>query len=145
MSVIYPETPGDGAGPRLRPTLDMFLSARYDELEETARSAGEHGRNWKAPGPGWGTGAVEAADPWPRNDTGIVVYDEGRPSEEQAAHIARHDPAYVLADIAAKRAIVSLHNRCEDWSYGDPSTCPELCALALPFSGHPDWREEWRP
>lgn len=41
---------------------------------------------------------------------GITIYDEGGRDEDQADHIARHDPARVLAEVAAKRAILSLHD-----------------------------------
>lgn len=70
--------------------LTDFLLARIAEDEKTARAAEGH-RTF--------------------DGTGIVV---GRresvtlPSTV-AAHIARHDPARVLADCAAKRAIVELH------------------------------------
>lgn len=38
--------------------------------------------------------------------TTIVVYDEGRPTDEQFAHIALHDPQDVIADCEAKLAIL---------------------------------------
>lgn len=37
----------------------------------------------------------------------ITIYDEGGHDEDQAQHIARHDPAAVLADVAGKRAILA--------------------------------------
>jgi hypothetical protein len=64
-----------------------------------------------------------------------------------ADHMAANDPAYVLADIAAKRRIIELHaprNRvicsagCNSWS-----PCQTLLVLAAPFSSHPDWQPEW--
>lgn len=75
-----------------------------------------------------------------------------------AAHIARHDPARVLADIAVKRRIVKLHSVLDgtggDWDTDPPARCAEcrdehpcttLCLLALPYADHPDYDDEnWR-
>jgi hypothetical protein len=64
------------------------------------------------------------------------------------------NPDRILADVAAKRAIVSLHTHpsfaCY-WSHDsmeqhDPGeVCDTLCALAQPYADHPDYREEWKP
>lgn len=80
-----------------------------------------------------------------------------------AAHITRHDPARVLADIAAKRAVVELHGPTRDnrafsmretpeqscsvcvMAHADmdcenePWPCPTLRALALPYRDHPEF------
>ena len=57
------------------------------------------------------------------DDTGkFVVYDEGSPTEEQADHIAAHDPARVLRQVAALRAVVDEHY---DINEGDCATCVE--------------------
>ena len=50
----------------------------------------------------------------------------------------------VLAECEAKRRIVALHTSCDDVSYGDPSTCPEMRILASVYADHPDFRAEWR-
>lgn len=39
---------------------------------------------------------------------GMIIYDEGGHDEADAAHIAAHDPAWALRDVAAKRAILAL-------------------------------------
>lgn len=91
-------------------------------------------------------------------------YDSASP-----AHIARHDPARVLAEVEAKRKIVSLHRHvaasptvrmyeekgerpfgcviCADhdgviWPAG---WCDTLSLLALPHAEHDDYRAEWLP
>ncbi|WP_033288267.1 DUF6221 family protein [Amycolatopsis jejuensis] len=86
------------------------------------------------------------------------------------AHIARHDPARVLAEVDAKRRIIELHTprkrhdgdlECptcvytgEDEDAGgnrfryvehEDAPCETLLLLALPYAGHPDYREEWKP
>lgn len=78
-----------------------------------------------------------------------------------AAHIERHDPASVLADIAAKRAILGLHNgdypydpddgpgnyswtaRCQECHSEEP--CKTLRLLASAYADRPGYLEEWRP
>ncbi len=52
--------------------------------------------------------------------------------------------ARVLAECAAKRALVAMHEGCDDVSYGDASTCPEIRTLAAVYADHPDYRQEWR-
>lgn len=49
------------------------------------------------------------------------------------------------ADIEAKRRIIERHSRCDDVSFGDASTCPDMQTLASIYRDHPDYREEWRP
>lgn len=82
-------------------------------------------------------------------------------NEPDAVHIARHDPARVLVECAAKRGIVDEHQvtrRTPGYTYLlDPPCvtcgqvrprrfpCPTLRLLALPYADHPDYREEWRP
>lgn len=77
-----------------------------------------------------------------------ILYD----AEAVVDHIERHDPAAVLADIAAKRAILGLHqptesgmscDHCADgYSAGWPRDwpCPTVRALASAYahrSGYP--------
>jgi len=59
------------------------------------------------------------------------------------------DPAFVLAECAAKRRIVELHSDLDSGGYcrvdDDAAPCPTLRALALPHVDHPDYRDEWKP
>lgn len=73
--------------------------------------------------------------------------------EADAAHIARWDPARVLAECAAKRKIIALHapmtphRECptcrENGGNHGNYPCDTLLALAQPYAGRPGWREEW--
>lgn len=77
-------------------------------------------------------------------------------------HIARHDPARVLAEVEAKRYLLDEHQdvndgfcgTCVDGQWGYPThggsspqryPCRTLRFLALPHADHPAYREEWRP
>ncbi len=133
MTVIYPETPGDGDGPRLRWRLVDFLHARIGEDEAAARAVEPLGPVYAH----YGDTAVESAVE--------LAGGEGaqRPVVDLITRVA--EPARVLAECQAKRRIIALHDRCDDWSYGDPASCPELCALAAIYNTHPDYDESWTP
>jgi hypothetical protein len=74
--------------------------------------------------------------------------DDGSPTP-----IGMWDPDRVLAEVAAKRAIVEIHyngapehytERCSPCdTVNEP--CRTLLALATPYADHPDYREEWKP
>lgn len=86
------------------------LRAALDETERIALAAG--GIGWRRSRWTQDEGRVETAD------GDIVVYDEGVPSGDQAAHIVRHDPASVLRIVAAHRKILAEHpaqERRESW------------------------------
>jgi len=143
--------------------ITAFLRARLDERESVALAAqGTTEGRWEQDDPIRAHGRII-------DDYGdFVTHDEGAPSQEQAQHIADNDPRFVLADVAAKRRLLAGHGpgrwvdesggrwkdepdnwdppwqRCagEEWtSY----PCETVRLLALPYAGHPDYREEWKP
>lgn len=78
--------------------------------------------------------------------------------EDDATHIARHDPARVLLECVAKRAILGIHTPvaggrackgcgtvgvCDDWVAEDVNDCPILRAVAAIWSDHPDYQAGW--
>ncbi|MEV8477878.1 DUF6221 family protein [Streptomyces sp. NPDC051173] len=153
--------------------LVAFFRARLDEDERIARDA--------------------FAAPWLRHDhvAGVHADDaaEGRPygtavadcrrvpdgyGVPNALHIARHQPARVLAEVEVKRRIAAdyaavlearegiksqmslalredpdefgrLHQRESEFIRQLRIMGPVICLLALPYADHPDYREEWRP
>lgn len=140
-------------------TLLAFLRARLDEdAADAQRAAEELGARWRYDGQ-----HVVAEAEGDMVATGSLDELEA----ERGAHVARHDPARVLAEVEAKRQLVLLHGRatlragggaqhfdtttvcrsCEpSYQFPDQSwPCPTLRLLALPYAGHPDYREEWRP
>lgn len=135
--------------------LRDFLAARYDETEEVARAAthperdtaDQPGANWHAGANGYDGGSVEHDG----KCYAPVVYDKGSPSDEQARHIALHDPASALLDLEAKRRLLALHhdNACDECRYcgyhGGNWPCETLLIMALPFAAHPGYLPEWAP
>lgn len=72
-----------------------------------------------------------------------------------AHHVARHNPARVLAECDAKRRIVQLHTGGHECSvydqrdevdacrYIDDRPCSTLLLLAQSYSAQPGFRDEW--
>jgi hypothetical protein len=117
-------------------TLTEFLLARIAEDELAARIA-------------------NVSQTWSTDETAccvMVEHDYGDNVETHhngtAAHIARHDPARVLAECEAKRRIVADAAEYLDHVGGIESTdglaMRVLEYLALPYADHPDWRGEWK-
>ncbi|UXM92517.1 DUF6221 family protein [Paenarthrobacter sp. JL.01a] len=133
-------------------TITEFLQARIAEDEALATKAARGSDGEWHRGHGW----MPDEDECRVEGDSIVIYDEGGHDPNQAEHIARHDPARVLAECAAKRAIIELHrrlfaaphsicNRCTDYTTGDADDypCDTLCALATIYKDHPDYQQEW--
>jgi hypothetical protein len=147
--------------------LVRFLRERLDEDEVAARTASHvlrHGAHW-------------SLDEWHGREVPHSLIAQGTADQpvalghftadpvptEQAAHIARHDPARVLAEVDAKRQLLTLAFRhaskidgewgcCHSADQIEAGLCPEirpdgledLRILALPYADHPDYRAEWR-
>jgi hypothetical protein len=130
--------------------LVAWLRAQLDDDERVAREAGvsASGSRWHVAD----RGAVIVRD----DDGMVVVFDEGSPSREEAEHIARWDPARVLAEVDAKRRILDeivplideMDGRIEsEWGLrmepiGESDALVKL--LALPYADQPGYRPEWR-
>ncbi|MEW2108684.1 DUF6221 family protein [Streptomyces albidoflavus] len=150
--------------------LITFLRARLDEDEAVAQGTTVPLDWHQGPGddPDWTTSEMVLMWP-PEHHTpyeqdkhwrGLTADPEGL-----AAHIARHDPARVLAEVEAKRRIMGLHPVIGGWEdegghdlglgceccghseeYSDRGGwCETLRLLAAAYADHPDYREEWRP
>jgi hypothetical protein len=132
-----------GLEPDMVPTLDEFLLSRIAEdrriATDAATAAGDEA--WRAD---------DVATPAPAHP-------------HVAEHVARHDPARVLAECAAKRRLVMA---CRDSGFDrdflgsrpegmadfllNPRDRHQLAALtlavlAVPYADHADYRPEWRP
>jgi hypothetical protein len=130
-------------------TLTEFLAARLDEDEAVARAATEGPWYLDAPdhayvgnradGRNYGLWAIVHNGLWAIVHMSADVLpdltdDAQRRTLADAEHMARHDPARVLREVEAKRAIVSE---------GAPEYL--LVHLAAVYADHPDYRDEWRP
>lgn len=100
----------------------------------------------------------------------FVVWSVDEMPVAPARHIARHDPARVLADVAARRFLLGVHRRpdltrgdprhwvqvapggcvgcgrsgpCDDLDVENIGDCPVLRALAASYAGHPDHYSGW--
>ncbi|WP_422744313.1 DUF6221 family protein [Micromonospora sp. WMMD754] len=78
----------------------------------------------------------------------------GNPAAADREHIARHDPARVLAEVDAKRRVIDVLRGFEpndEWStqpdmgLRQNNAAGALRALALPYADRPGYRDEWRP
>ena len=139
-------------------TLATFLEQRWQEAEADALAA--------SPG-GWSFGSVESV-------AGGTLYDETRQiadvvyeqpedhdgsivrhllspeANANGAHIARNDPAHVLADIASKRAVLAfLEAVQDDMERLAPSPLNVVVLdraarmFAAPYADHADFQEAW--
>lgn len=150
-------------------SITNFLLARIAEDEAVARAAAEselmhNAAPWpavKASGTWTADRGMIYSEPTEDNEWGHMLYDnEGASAlsmpNEAADHIARHDPARVLAECAAKRAIVELANDANqsdaELDYKAGYTVPArlltgdaiLRTLAAVYAEHQDYRAEWR-
>jgi Family of unknown function (DUF6221) len=132
-----------GLEPEMQPDLDQFLLARIAEDKRIATDAA----------------AASGRAEWAPAD----LPGSGPPHDPAAEHVARHDPARVLAECGARRRLVLA---CRDIGPDraflgarpegladfplTPTDQHQLAAvtlalLALPYAGHPEYRREWRP
>ena len=108
--------------------LTEFLLARIDEDEAVARAADKS--RWFPEGKSISFEIHNNVGEW--DLVGWVEAD----TRANANHIARHDPAHVLAECQAKRRIIER--------VGNPNWAG-FNNLALPYTDHPDYRQEWTP
>jgi hypothetical protein len=147
--------------------LVTWLRAQIDEDEQQAQQAA------RDTAPKWYRYEryIMSADPHPASssdEADLYIAMDG--TEATMEHMARHDPARVLAEVEAKRRILDLHEVVDngggtldsrycaccfaDRGYnagvsnktgeGLPVWCETVRLLALPYAGRDGWREEWR-
>jgi hypothetical protein len=107
--------------------LTTRLLAAIEETEKIAYAAAARaGMDWEAdPDTQYLGGSVTSCS---TGDT--IVYPEGRPTEDEAAHIGRHDPANVLRHCAAHRKIVERAERLSASAGDDPTSVVAAVAAA---------------
>jgi hypothetical protein len=145
-------------------SITEFLAARIAEDEAASKAILDHF---------YGEGRWEWNLYRPRPSKVALVDERGvlmvetildGPTWMVCDHIARYDPARVLAECAAKRRIVEMHwattssflgreitSCCAEcspegnWDSAPdvPHPCPTLRILASVYADHPDYRREW--
>lgn len=144
--------------------LVTFLRARLDDDDRMARAAtagpwqwtgeqcyaesecgSDHRHDWGHMGPDLNSASGELVLSSMGHDADQVIVN--RPDAE---HIAQHGPSRVLADIAAKRAVLDLH---AEHAAAYPDECAHcnrneaawdtIRLLAQPFRDHPDFDPAW--
>lgn len=151
--------------------LVAFLRERLDEDERAALDATQH--RWIV-----SERRTPASPNSPYGDLFLVAADEGfgAPAfrfkdERDARHIARHDPARVLAEVDAKRRILAEYSATvllrdeadarvkaawpepdaqdlDTWTRAQREAAimhDWVLQLALPFRDHTEYRAEWAP
>lgn len=121
--------------------LTAFIAARLDEDEAIAKTACEEYR------PTW-TAVWTASTVYARIVDGDGLPLAGTDLRGVAEHIVHHDPARVLREIAAKRAIIAEYERAVNGSleWGVTSALEDTVShLADIWSDHDDYRPEWAP
>jgi Family of unknown function (DUF6221) len=121
--------------------LVEWLRAQLAVDQEKARAVAELRSTWHTGGGYEETGPTKVLG----EDGYVIVEDDTDWAAEIVAHIALHDPARVLRDVAAIRKIV-------DWVDGEladdaEQVMPRLIGqyLAAIFDDRPGYQEEWRP
>jgi hypothetical protein len=125
--------------------LIAFLRARLAEDEQVARAVEDRSAPWDGQ---WEADGADAA----RTFNGHVLFygHNGPLKPGLVAHVVRHDPARVLREVAAKREVTRLAERAHDYHEtflnGFAGALEHALRLfALPYTDHPDYRQEWAP
>jgi hypothetical protein len=134
-------------------TLVEFLRARLDEDEQVACAATPGPWRVRVDGPDdesyvWADNGGRYGDGSP-----VTFHPDGAPrhqgaiGDEDARHVARHDPTRALREVEAKRGLMTtieddpFDAMGAEWQY-------EVLVwsyLALPYVDHPDYQPEWTP
>jgi len=141
-------------------TITEFLLARIAEDEAAAQAASTGPWVWV------GEAAEDSAFLYAGDNEPVIAaygnHTEGyiECSDADRSYIARHDPARVLAECKAKRAIleraIEIHDMIdgewggghevskEGWQDDNPGT-EVVQALAAVYADHSEYRQEWAP
>lgn len=124
-------------------TLVEFLLARIAEDERIAMDAETNARS------PWTVRNELYVEAGPAEDRFTLIYDDSG-GDKINEHIALWDPARVLAECAAKRAIIQLNDYPGGLGAYDDDAYRALREmvwplLAQPYADHPDYQREWAP
>lgn len=131
-----------------------WLGAQFDADEAAALIAQADGSGQWAAGGTWWLEGVEHAVVKDQDGREVAFSHEGF-----APHVARNDPASVLARVAAHRAILAEHTGSRSYVYTDDGTpacdvcgdgtvrwpCPTVRHLATAYAARAGFDPTWRP
>ena len=130
-----------------------FLEARIAEDEGAAEAATEGPWEWRPKGDTPGIYPVDGRLGWvalpqmtQQQYLALTSSDPGAPKHSNAEHIARHNPARILAECKAKRAIIDAIRRQEEDD--DPmawivASGILLKTMAAVYADHEDYAHIW--
>jgi hypothetical protein len=139
--------------------LATFLARQLDEDERVAREA--TAGPWRVIDERGDQAEIESAsavyewEHWNKGQPAAVVSDCdgcGAVAVKDAHHIARHDPARVLADVASKRELIrrieqhaELDDNVREYAFQEYDRVVTflLRPLAQPYAGAEGFRDEW--
>jgi hypothetical protein len=125
--------------------LVKFLRARLDDDERDAQAVGYS--TAEAVDGLWDSKFVQLRG-------SVTTYNTTELPADLAVHMARHDPARVLAEVDAKRRLLDkTHPELQwadsaaegEWGNYQEAALDFLKIMALPYADHPDYRPEWAP
>jgi Family of unknown function (DUF6221) len=129
-------------------SLRAFIEARLADDERTALAIKPELRGWQTAG-GW----PEHHPTKVVSGEVLIVDDDADMATEVMPHIARHDPARVLREVAAKRAILADLDRARAQAKQHPKDLATtgwmlgimraLGYLALAWNDHLDFDPSW--
>jgi len=130
-------------------TLTDFLLARIAEDEADAQTGRNDAWHIQDPSRGWG----DERDQELVGGGKLLARFDQEHGLVAAHHVARWNPARVLAECDAKRRILAGYEHVESFGRSSDSfTIAEieyveriLPALALSYADHPDYRQVWKP
>ena len=127
-------------------TIIEFLEARIAEDEKLAQDVPPGPWNSMTEETGDGENIYYTVEAKGSYDYFADMADTGPQGRTTADYIARFDPVRILAECAAKRAIIEAHRRQDQ--YDDPMAWIVdseilLLNLAAVYRSHPDYDKEW--
>lgn len=126
--------------------LVAWLTRIWDQQEVQARAVLDRSAPWDGQWVNDENLALRTYNGW------VLASNRGEPfAFGLIDHIVNHDPAAVLARIAADRQILAMHTGFHECPSPDDNCgwvtddrCATLRLLAQPYADRPGFRDEWR-
>jgi hypothetical protein len=120
--------------------LIAFLAARLDEDEAAAKAVQDNSEPWPGQWEADGNYALRTHNGWVLAGA-VTPGGEFRPGV--LAHLARYDPARVLREVGAKRAILAAYQDSAEGSIVRDVLGFAVITYAAIWDSHPGYRQDW--